>query len=87
MFHVATSQVDPDRWGSAVAETIRAERAAAKLSQAEVSRRSGIPRPTYLRYESGERNPTFAQLAAIATAIGMPLSTFTKRVTERAEGR
>ena len=76
--------MEPDVWSSAVAETLRAERAAARLSQQELARRAGMPRPTYRRYESGERAPNLAQLAQIAAALSMSLSEFAARVEGRA---
>lgn len=71
------------RWTGAVAETIRAERAAAKLTQVELAQKAGIPRMTYIRYETGERRPNVVQVAQIAEALGMPLSTFLARVEDR----
>lgn len=75
------------RWDQAVAETIRAERAAAKLSQAETAKRAGIPRVTYIRYETGERRPNVGQVASIASALGLPFSTFAKRVQGRYDAK
>lgn len=74
-----------ERWADAVADTIRAERAAAQLTQAELAARAGIPRITYIRYESGERKPNVAQVAAIAEALGMRTSTFLARVQARVD--
>ena len=67
-----------------MAETIRAERAARKLSQAELAQKSGIPRVTFIRYETGERRPNVVQVAQIAQALGLSLSTFVRRVEDRA---
>lgn len=74
-----------ERWADAVAETIRAERAAAQFTQAELASRAGIPRITYIRYETGERKPNVAQVAAIAQALGMLASTFLARVQTRVD--
>lgn len=71
------------RWEAALAETLRAERAAARLTQAELAAKSGIPRVTYLRYESGERRPNVVQIAQIADGLGVKLSVFLQRVEER----
>lgn len=79
--------VDKETWQSAAAETIRAERSAANLSQAALAEASGIPRPSYIRYETGERVPNIAQLAAIAQGLNMPFSTFMRRVEDRAMNR
>ena len=74
-----------DVWTAAVAETLRAERAAARMTQQALARRAGIPRATYRRYESGERAPNLAQLAQVAAALGMPLSVFAARVEGRVQ--
>lgn len=72
------------RWEAALAETLRAERAAAKLTQVELAAKAGIPRVTYNRYETGERRPNVVQVAQIADGLGMKLSTFLGRVEARA---
>lgn len=76
--------MDQEKWLAAVADTIRAERAAAKLSQAELAARSGIPRVTFIRYETGDRRPNVVQLAQIAEGLRMPFSTLVRRMEERA---
>lgn len=73
-----------DRMAEAVSETIRAERAARRLSQAELARKAGIPRATYVRYETGERTPNMAVGFRIAQAMGIPLDVFSRRIEERA---
>ncbi|MDR3068645.1 MAG: helix-turn-helix domain-containing protein [Cellulomonas sp.] len=78
--------VETARWREAVSATIRAERAARRLTQDEVVARTGIPKPTYLRYEHGQRLPDLAVLAAIANdAFGVPLSVLVSLVAARAE--
>ena len=77
-------RMDQEKWLAAVADTIRAERAAAKLSQAELAARSGIPRVTFIRYETGDRRPNVVQLAQIAEGLRMPFSTLVRRMEERA---
>lgn len=62
------------RWEKAVAEALRAERSAAHLSQAAVSRKTGITRSSYRLYEEAVRQPDAVQLAQIAEAFGIPLS-------------
>lgn len=74
-----------ERWGRAVGETIRAERNARKMTQAELATAANIPRSTYLRYESGERQPNVAQLAAIADGLGMTLGRFAAEIARRAD--
>jgi transcriptional regulator with XRE-family HTH domain len=44
------------------------------LSQAELARRTGIPRSVLSAYEHGHRQPAVAALARIATAAGMELA-------------
>ena len=76
-------QVESRLWTAAVAETIRAERAASRKTQAEVARAAGIPRVTYIRYETGERVPNLAKLIQIAGGLGMEFSTFVARAEAR----
>lgn len=40
---------------------------------------------SYIRYETGVRRPSLVQVAQIAQALNVPLSTFARRVEERAE--
>jgi len=72
------------RWDAATAETIRAERAAARMSQAEIARRAGLSRVSYIRYETGERKPNLAQVASIAEALNIPFNVFARRIEDRA---
>ncbi|RRD03190.1 helix-turn-helix domain-containing protein [Arachnia propionica] len=67
----------------AVAEAIRAERAAARLSQAEVAERANMSRITYIRYERGERQPTLGQVIQIADALEVPFAEFVHRIEDR----
>lgn len=82
---MGTNPADKARWHRAVADTIRAERAAAELTQAEAAERAAMPRISYIRYESGERHPDMAQIAAIASAFGIPLGVFVRRIVDRVE--
>ncbi len=75
--------IDPDKWDAATASTIRAERAAAGISQAKLSELSGIPKVSYIRYETGERKPNVTQIAAITQALNIPFSTFMRRIEDR----
>lgn len=71
----------------AVSTTIRAERAAQKLTQEEVWTRAEMPRATFIRIESGEREPNLTQTAALASALGMTVSELVHRAEQRlAEG-
>lgn len=74
-----------EHWESAVGATIRAERAARQMSQVEVARAADIPRQTYIRYETGERQPNVAQVAAIAAAFDMPASQLIAEIARRAQ--
>lgn len=74
----------PKKWDEAAAQTIRAERAVAKLSQAELADRAGLARSSYIRYEKGERIPNIAQLAAIAQGLGISMTTLVMRIDDRA---
>lgn len=55
---------------NALARTLRAERAAAGLTQDRMAERAGLARMVYIRLETGERHATVAQLAKIAEAHG-----------------
>lgn len=70
-------------WSDAVAAQIRAERAAAQMTQAELIKASGLARSTYLRLEKGERVADVTQLARICGALGISLSEFLMRVEQR----
>lgn len=74
---------EADARAAAVAATIRAERAAAQLSQNELAGRAGIPRPTYLRYERGDRNIPVVTAIQLAEALGMTFGEFARRVEDR----
>lgn len=67
----------------AVAATIRAERAAAELTQSDMQDRAGIPKQTYIRIEKGQRVVDVTQLAHICAALGLTLEQFMARVGER----
>lgn len=70
-------------WSTATSAQIRAERAAAGLTQAQMVELSGIARSTYIRLEKGDRVPDITQLARICGALDMPLSVFLERVEAR----
>lgn len=79
-------QEQAKKWALAVAVTLRSERAIAQLSQAEVSRATGISRSSYRLYEEGERQPDAVQLAMIAEAFGVRLSHLINEVERRVQG-
>lgn len=70
-----------------ISAQIRAERAAAGLTQAELGRRSGLPRLTVMRLESGARVPDATQLDRIAKALGLAASELVRRAEERLVSR
>lgn len=80
---VRVERTEEEKWIAAIAATLRAERGVAGLSQAEVSRRTGIARTSYRFYEEGERQPDVLQLAAISEAFGKPLSELIAEVVRR----
>lgn len=73
-----------ERWTAAVAATLRAERAVAELSQAQLSERAQIARTSYRLYEEGKRNPTVLQLAQIAEVLGIQFSYLIGEIERRA---
>jgi transcriptional regulator with XRE-family HTH domain len=60
-----------DNYTAAVAETLRAERAAAGLTIPELADRAGMVAVTLQRVLKAERDITVAQLAALAPVLGM----------------
>ncbi|PRP96537.1 anaerobic benzoate catabolism transcriptional regulator [Enhygromyxa salina] len=56
-----------------LAENIRQLRDARGLSQAQVAKAAGIPRPTWTNLESGGANPTLAVLLKVAAALHVRL--------------
>jgi transcriptional regulator with XRE-family HTH domain len=71
----------------AIAATLRAERAARKLSMDKLAELSGVSRATIVRLESGTRHGDLVQFYKIATAMGMTGSELLRRAEQRqAEG-
>jgi transcriptional regulator with XRE-family HTH domain len=58
---------------------IGAARRSARLSQAELARRAGLPRSVLCAYERGRREPGAEALVAVLTAAGQDLTTVTAR--------
>lgn len=73
------------RWVQAVAQTLRAERGIAGLSQAEAARRADIARTSYRLYEEGKRQPDTVQLVVISRAFGVSLGYLISEMQRRAE--
>lgn len=68
--HTNGATLDGHRLGA----RLRQLRKAAGLTQAELSRRTGIHRPNIARVEAGRHTPSLETLARLATAIGIPAS-------------
>ena len=60
---------DVHRSASHLARNIRALREARGLSQAQLAKLSGIPRPTWANLESGAANPTLAVLLKVSATL------------------
>jgi transcriptional regulator with XRE-family HTH domain len=58
---------------SNLADNVRAIREARGLSQLQIARVAGIPRPTWTNLESGTANPTLAVLIKVANALQVRL--------------
>ena len=56
-----------------IAGNIRKERRRLGMTQAELAKRTGIPRSNITRFESGSYNPSLELLVRIAAALGMNL--------------
>ena len=72
-----------EAFGHAVSAQIRAERAAARLTQDEVAERAEMSKSTFIRLETGVRTPDVDQLDRIAGALGLTMT----QIIERAESR
>lgn len=73
----------PTRESAAAAATLRAERAAAKLSQVEMAERLGISERTYIRLEGDERALNLQHMVDASEAFGLDLVEFMRRVKSR----
>lgn len=45
-----------------------------RMTQQELAKKSGVPRPTIARIEAGRANPTLYQLVRIASALNLKIS-------------
>lgn len=70
---------------SDVCARLRAARKAAGLSQFQVAEMLGISGAAYSGYESGRREPSFAQVIQMANALGVSLSALAAPDSETAE--
>jgi len=56
-----------------IAHNVRQLRQSRNLTQEQLSRLSGVPRPTWSNLESGTANPTVSVLARVAAALQVPV--------------
>lgn len=70
---------------AALAAQLRAERAAAGMTQAELAHAAGISRVQLARIEGGERTLDVAQAADLSRALGLTLVEFVQRAEARVE--
>jgi transcriptional regulator with XRE-family HTH domain len=56
-----------------IAQNVRQLRQSRNLTQEQLARLSGVPRPTWSNLESGAANPTVSVLAKVATALQVPV--------------
>ncbi|MBL8171960.1 MAG: helix-turn-helix transcriptional regulator [Acidobacteria bacterium] len=56
-----------------IADNIRQLRQSRNLTQDQLARLSGVPRPTWSNLESGTANPTVSVLAKVAAALQVPV--------------
>jgi len=62
-----------DDRGANLAANVRRLRDARGLSQAQMARLAGLPRPTWASLEAGGANPTLGVLARAAAALSVPI--------------
>jgi transcriptional regulator with XRE-family HTH domain len=62
-----------DAIASYIAQNIKQLRQSRNLSQEQLSRISGVPRPTWSNLESGAANPTIFVLTRVAAALQVPV--------------
>jgi XRE family transcriptional regulator, regulator of sulfur utilization len=56
-----------------IAQNVRQLRQSRNLTQEQLARLSGVPRPTWSNLESGAANPTVSVLARVAAALQVPV--------------
>lgn len=61
----------PDDIAKNLAENLRGLREARGLSQEQIAKVAGLPRPTWSNLESGASNPTLSVLTRVAAALAM----------------
>jgi len=73
-----------EKWADALAATIRAERAAAGMTSAEMVAATEIPSTVYWRIEKGTRPVHVLQLRKIAIALGTSTEDLIRKTDARA---
>jgi transcriptional regulator with XRE-family HTH domain len=68
---------------AAVAATLRAERAAARMTTQRLAELSGVSRATIVRLETGSRHGDLDQFYKIAAALGMTGSELLRKAEDR----
>jgi len=63
----------PDQIASNLGNNVRQLREARGMTQEQMARISGVPRPTWANLESGAANPTLSVLIKVANALQVPL--------------
>jgi transcriptional regulator with XRE-family HTH domain len=81
-----SSPTSPSAANQEVADEIRRERSGQRKTQAEVYEAAGMPRTTYIRYETGERDIPLPALVAIANALGTTAAEIFRHAEERNAG-
>src|SRR5205085_11992665 len=56
-----------------IAQNVKELRQSRNMSQEQLSRLSGVPRPTWSNLESGTANPTVSVLTKVAAALQVPV--------------
>lgn len=75
-----------DAFGIALAEQLRAERSAARLSQRKLAELTGMSEQTVMRYLNGTRDIPMSNLADLAHALGLSVQTVVERAEQRIPG-
>lgn len=80
---MGTNKREQSAFSDAVARTVRAERAAARMTQAQMIEATGLSRSTLVRIESGAHVADTTEVAKICGALGLGLAEFFHRVESR----
>lgn len=75
--------LDRSPLSAAFAEQLRAERAAARMSQADLAKKSGVSPATIKRLELNDREMNTDQLDRLCRALGVTIVEFVTRASNR----